>query len=270
MWAAGCCRLLEIGNASRAAPVSGPRDPVAGQGAAMPHIEDVLLWAIAQKGDRYVFGAEVAGKAADSGTWDCSELVEWSCGKAGVTPRVLDGAFNQWSQCRNAGALISVGAGMATRGALLFVGDGTGSGRDAITHVAFSLGDGTTIEARGSKWGVGCWPSANRFDFAATIPGVDYGGATAPQSARSTTDLMEDFDMAHIVKRAGDATGKVYLIDAGRRMWLDTPDAVSKAVAALGPTVRYEAKDAAGNVHPLEWDTAIVNLYPPMRPDLDN
>jgi cell wall-associated NlpC family hydrolase len=67
-----------------------------------------------------------------------------------------------------------VNEAMHTRGALLFVGDGQGVGRDAITHVAWSLGDGTTIEARGKAWGVGCWPSANRFDFAALVPGVDY------------------------------------------------------------------------------------------------
>jgi cell wall-associated NlpC family hydrolase len=230
----------------------------------MPHIEDVLLWAIAQKGDKYVFGVEVSAAAADAINWDCSELVEWSCAKAGVTPRVLDGAFNQWAQCKKARSLISIKDGMATRGALLFVGDGIGTGRDAITHVAFSLGDGTTVEARGAKWGVGCWRSARRFDFAATIPGVDYGFAGAAKPP-----LREDIDMAHIVKRAGDGTGKVYLIDAGRRVWLDTPDAVEKAVAALGPTVRFAAKDEAGNVHALEWDTAIVDLYPPMRPDLD-
>lgn len=146
----------------------------------MTHIEDVLLWAIAQKGDRYVFGAEVAATAADGAAWDCSELVEWASHKAGVQPRVPDGAFNQWAACRQAGTMIGVVEGINTRGALLFVGDGTGSGRDAITHVAFSLGDGTTIEARGSKWGVGCWTAVNRFDFAARLPGLDHGAGHAP------------------------------------------------------------------------------------------
>jgi cell wall-associated NlpC family hydrolase len=146
----------------------------------MPHVEDVLLWAVAQKGDRYVFGAEVDGNAADGSAWDCSELVEWSCRRAGVQPSVPDGAFNQWAAATKAGTLISVAEGLNTRGALLFVGDGTGAGRDAITHVAFSLGDGTTIEARGKKWGVGCWAAANRFNFAARLPGVDYGPGHRP------------------------------------------------------------------------------------------
>jgi cell wall-associated NlpC family hydrolase len=146
----------------------------------MTHIEDVLLCALAQKGDRYVFGAEVPLTAQDASAWDCSELVEWACGRAGVSPKVLDGAFNQWAQINAKGGLTSVAEGINTRGALLFVGSGKGVGREAITHVAFSLGDGTTIEARGKKWGVGCWPAANRFDFAGRIPGVDYGGGHAP------------------------------------------------------------------------------------------
>jgi hypothetical protein len=109
-----------------------------------------------------------------------SELVQWSCGKAGVAPAVPDGAFNQWSQIKQANGLISVRDGINTRGALLFAGDGTGSGRDAIFHVAFSLGDGTTIEARGKKWGVGCWASVGRFDFAGRIGGIDYSKGVQP------------------------------------------------------------------------------------------
>lgn len=140
----------------------------------MPHIEDVLLFAIAQKGDRYIFGAEAKASDPNPGAFDCSELVEWSCARAKVSPTMPDGAYNQRQHCRNAGLGIPLGQGLRTRGALLFVGDGVGTGRDAITHVAWSLGDGTTIEARGSKWGVGTWPSTNRFDFAALIPGVDY------------------------------------------------------------------------------------------------
>jgi cell wall-associated NlpC family hydrolase len=141
----------------------------------MATIEDVLLWAIAQEGDRYVFGAEVSDRADDASEWDCSELVQWACAKADVVPEVPDGAYYQWKAVKMKGNLMPVTEGLRTRGALLFVGDGTGVGREAITHVAFSLGDGTTIEARGSKWGVGTWASVNRFDFAGTIPGVDYG-----------------------------------------------------------------------------------------------
>lgn len=134
------------------------------------NIEDALLFSIAQKGKRYVFGAEGRTDA-----YDCSELVEQSCLDAGIRPVVPDGAYYQWRHCTKHKRRISVAEGIRTRGALLFVGDGTGTGRDAITHVAWSLGDGTTIEARGKAWGVGVFPSAGRFDYAGLIPGAAYG-----------------------------------------------------------------------------------------------
>lgn len=162
-------------------------------------IEVPLAYSLSQQGDRYVFGVEVPLSANDSPAWDCSELVEWSCGKAGVRPKVLDGAFNQWTQCKAAGLLIPVARGMATRGALLFVGDGTGSGRNAITHVAWSLGNGLTIEARGKRWGVGCWPSAGRFDFAGLVPGCDYENPGTPLDPEDYDDMpLTDADKGWI------------------------------------------------------------------------
>lgn len=156
----------------------------------MPHIEDVLLWSLAQEGDRYLFGAEANIADADPDAFDCSELVQWSCARAGVIPTVPDGAYNQWQHTK--ALSIPVDAGIRRRGSLLFVGDGTGAGRDAITHVAWSLGDGTTIEARGSRWGVGTWPAASRFDFAALVPGVDY---STRQPLPPEADMQEaDFE----------------------------------------------------------------------------
>lgn len=158
----------------------------------MVHIEDVLLHSLTQDGDRYVFGAEVPPSAPDSDEWDCSELVQWSCARAGVVPQVPDGAYYQWQHCNKSRLNIPLERGLTTRGALLFVGDGTGVGRDAITHVAWSLGDGTTIEARGSRWGVGSWPSANRFDFAGLLPGVDYSPRQPLPSEDDDMALSED------------------------------------------------------------------------------
>lgn len=141
----------------------------------MTKAEDIVRHALAQKGDRYVFGAEVSPLDPDPERFDCSELVEWACARAGLSPRMPDGAFNQWKHCRDHKLNVGVGRALATRGALLFVGDGTGVGREAITHVAFSLGNGTTIEARGSKWGVGTWAGQGRFQWGCLIPGVSYG-----------------------------------------------------------------------------------------------
>jgi cell wall-associated NlpC family hydrolase len=125
-----------------------------------------------QSGDRYVFGAEQ--KDMSGRVWDCSELVEVVCRSAGVRPTVPDGAYYQWKHCQS----ISVSRAAGIPGALLFFGDGTGVGRNAITHVAFSRGNGTTIEARSTRYGVGSFPIAGRpFRWAGLIPGVDYSNA---------------------------------------------------------------------------------------------
>jgi len=127
-----------------------------------------------QAGDRYVFGAEARPSDPNPSRWDCSELIEWTCARTGVRPAVPDGAFNQWKHCSR----ITIAQAAGIPGALLFAGDGTGSGRNAIVHVAFSRGNGTTIEARGAKYGVGSWPIHGRtFRYAGLIPGVDYSHA---------------------------------------------------------------------------------------------
>lgn len=133
------------------------------------NVEEFLCNCLAQKGDRYVFGAEVPLTAMDGSQWDCSELTQFASG--GLLP---DGAYNQWIATKKAGTTMTVATAMRTRGALLFHGDGTGTGRDAITHVAVSLGDGTTIEARGRLWGVGTWAAAGRFQFAGKVPKLNY------------------------------------------------------------------------------------------------
>ncbi len=125
---------------------------------------------LTQRGDRYVFGAEARPSNPNPSLWDCSELTEWSAARLGVT--IPDGAYNQWRHCRR----ISVAQAAKTPGALLFIGDGTGTGRGAITHVAGSLGTGnSTIEARGSAFGVGSWQINGRgFRYGGLIPGISY------------------------------------------------------------------------------------------------
>lgn len=160
----------------------------------MIYAQDIAQWAIAQSGKPYVFGAEAAPTNLDPKALDCSELVEWSCARAGVQPTVPDGAVNQYSHVQHHGLLIPVKQAAVTKMSLLFSGPGFAhgaKGRDAIHHVAFSLGNGTTIEARGHAWGVGTWQIGTRFTFAGLIPGVDYTTPRAPLPAPpSEEDLM--------------------------------------------------------------------------------
>lgn len=186
-------------------------------------VENVLLWAIAQKGDRYVFGAEANASDPDPDLWDCSELIEWACARAGVSPRVPDGAFNQWRSSKDRGLLIPVEQGVRTRGAALWVGDGVGTGRGAITHVALSLGDGRTIEARGSKWGVGSWPAAHRFDFAGLFPGVDYTPAPPPFPVPEEPDMAAQQPLVLVVchdDSIGELKGAWFKTNGVERAWV--------------------------------------------------
>ena len=45
-------------------------------------------------------------------------------------------------------------------------------GTGAAHHVAISLGNGKTIEAKGHAYGVGVFDAGNRFNYAGMIPGM--------------------------------------------------------------------------------------------------
>jgi cell wall-associated NlpC family hydrolase len=152
----------------------------------MPTGQQLAFVALTQRGDRYVFGAETRPTNPNPSAWDCSELVEWSCARLGV--KIPDGAYNQWKHCRR----ISVAQAIKTPGALLFVGDGTGTGRNAITHVAISLGDGTTIEARSARFGVGSWTAYNRgFRYGGLVPGISYTVKRPPVTPLPTQPAVD-------------------------------------------------------------------------------
>lgn len=143
-------------------PVTAPRGSAA---------EYFVREALAQAGDRYVFGAEARGDDPNPTAFDCSELVQWSAHQAGV--EMPDGSWLQYQQLQQQGGAVSVDQALHTRGALLFYFSSppTGSGRPAESHVAISLGDGRTIEARNSRDGVGVFTANTvRFNYAAVIP----------------------------------------------------------------------------------------------------
>lgn len=140
----------------------------------MADLDDFVAIALTQRGDPYVFGAEADFNDPNPRRFDCSELVEWAAARCGV--RFVDGAQNQRDACRRANRLISVDKARHTRGALLFRID-EGPSND---HVAISLGDGKTIEARGRAYGVNVFSSTGRsWTHGGLIPGLGTGGGTA-------------------------------------------------------------------------------------------
>jgi cell wall-associated NlpC family hydrolase len=155
-----------------------------GGGAAAPAAggatEAFVQAALAQVGDRYVFGHNVQLDDPDPRAFDCSELVEWAAHRAGV--QIQDGTWNQYLQLQGENALIDVEEAIRTRGALLFHFSSTptaGGGRPRQAHVAISLGDGRIVEAANPGRGVVISPAdPDRFNHAAVIPAL--GTATPP------------------------------------------------------------------------------------------
>ncbi len=154
----------------------------------MVNVETVVQLALAQKGDQYVPNAQNDPANPDPTQWDCSELVRWACARAGVQPTMPDGSWIQQRWCKSNGGLLTVEQAMATRGALLFNHrDAAGNPVDPgatcppKAHVAISLGDGTTIEAMGTAYGVKIGQAnTSRFTAGGLIPGCVYGAAPAP------------------------------------------------------------------------------------------
>lgn len=133
----------------------------------MATIDDFVAIALTQQGDPYLFGAEASFEDPDPPRFDCSELVQWAAARCGV--RFVDGAQNQRNACQGAGTTLDVDEGIRTRGALLFRID-EGPGND---HVAVSLGDGKTIEARGAAYGVNVFPATGRgWTHSGLVPGL--------------------------------------------------------------------------------------------------
>ncbi len=154
----------------------------------MVDVEAVVQLALAQQGDRYVYGAEANPSDSNPSAFDCSELVEWACRRAGVQPTMPDGSWIQQRWCVNNGTMLSIEQAIGTRGALLFkhrdaAGNPVDPGAECPpkAHVAISLGDGHTIEAMGTKYGVLMASALNRdWTAGALIPGCSYGSSPQP------------------------------------------------------------------------------------------
>ncbi len=143
----------------------------------MTPVETIVQFMLSQDGDRYVFGAEASPSDSDPTAFDCSELVQWGCARAGVQPTMPDGSWIQARHCKNEGTLIPVEQAIKVRGALLFKfrTDPFSGSRPPGAHVAMSLGNGQTIEARSTYYGVGMFSAYGRgWTHAALVPGANY------------------------------------------------------------------------------------------------
>ena len=194
-----------------------------------------LVAAQAQAGDRYVFGAETSSSDTDPDAFDCSELVQWAAQKAGVD--VVDGASNQYLTLKEKGMLVPVEQARSIPGALLFSFSSEpqpGGGRPSTAHVAISLGNGNTIEARGRAYGVGEFAVGRRFDYAAVIPGLTEGGAPTP----GTAAVAPSYDVI-------DTGSSPWEVDQDEDGLVDGAEAVAGTKADTADTDRDGISDSA-------------------------
>jgi len=137
--------------------------------------QQFVTTALEQNGKPYVWGSSASPTDPNPVSFDCSELTKWAAARSGVT--IPDGAAHQYVWLKSQGATMSVQQALHTPGALLFhfasePQPGLG-GEPPVAHVAISLGNGKTIEARGKDYGVGIFDATpDRFNYAGMIPGM--------------------------------------------------------------------------------------------------
>jgi cell wall-associated NlpC family hydrolase len=183
------------------APTPDLAAPVDDPGAAAPTdgVRAFLDAALEQTGDPYIWASEAAADDVDPDAFDCSELTQWAASRVGV--ELPDGSWLQYLDLKERGAVIPVDQAIDTPGALLFHFDReptAGGGRPSTAHVAISMGDGTTIEARGTRYGVGSWEAGDRFDFAAVIPELSQATAMPATTAAAPGTALGMASLAHL------------------------------------------------------------------------
>lgn len=171
-----------------------PTVPVGTTETAVPSggtLADAFVdFARAQAGDAYEYGTDVSLTDADPDTFDCSELTQWAAAQVGVT--IGEASYLQYLELKDAGQTMTVEEALQTKGALLFYFSEeptAGGDRPSQAHVAISLGDGRTIEAKGESYGVNEFPGAGRFNYAGTIPELS---AELSATSAGTTALAVD------------------------------------------------------------------------------
>ncbi len=210
------------------APTADAHDPTADP--AHNSTQAFLDAALAQTGDSYIWGAEASATDANPKAFDCSELAQWAASRVGIN--LPDGTWLQYLQLKEAGAVIPVDQAIHTPGALLFnfsTEPTDGGGRPSEAHVAISLGNGKTIEARGTRYGVGSWDAGHRFDFAAVLPGLS-GDATVPDDVGGAGSDHPGLGPAeappgeHLVDSDGDGIPDAYEMATGTNPLLADSD----------------------------------------------
>jgi len=149
----------------------------------MLQADDVIRLADDHRGEVYFFGARAPLDSAGwKGPWDCAEFVSWvafqttglvlGCVDNERNPSLANPYSGAWARdAAQSPRPIGIGQARATPAAVLVRKPGT----NGIGHVAFSRGDGSTIEAHSAARGVtNDRVDGRRWDLAMLLPLVDY------------------------------------------------------------------------------------------------
>ena len=260
------------GNSFEAVPSAAAGHHSTPQSFHGPRIVDSFVdTALDQTGDRYVFGADVHENDPNPSAFDCAELVRWSAHRNGID--LPAGSWLQFLDLKRHGLLIPVGRGIDTRGALLFSFSSEpepGAPRPYHSHVAISLGNGHTIEARGRAYGVGSFDATTtRFDYAALLPGAqastgmpetgpDTAVEAAPAPLLDTDDAPDPPDILPV--RADWHTAvDPFVVDS-------SPQGLADSLELLYGDVDLAPDSGAGAVDPLDLAVAAVLDSVPITP----
>jgi cell wall-associated NlpC family hydrolase len=136
----------------------------------MGNIHDAVNFALAQQGKPY----KAYGARFGPNYYDCSGLMKASCDAAHIiTPSSATNSSGFYNWAKAAGTLISADQAIHTYGAMLVRGGSYGYG--PVGHIAFSLGDGRTMEAMGRRWGCLIGNAyGRRWGTSMIVPGADY------------------------------------------------------------------------------------------------
>ena len=139
--------------------------------------------ALKAQGDTYEYGTARDLSNPDPDRFDCSGLVVWAAKQSGYEAPGFGNtnADGLLSYAEKTGGALSPEDAKKKKGALLFRKDGDAPAH----HVAISLGDGTTMEAKGTKEGVGIFPERNTWNFGGELPGM-FAATGDPESHEPT------------------------------------------------------------------------------------
>jgi Putative peptidoglycan binding domain len=173
---------------------------------------DIIAVATPHLGERYHLGARAPlTNPAHKGPWDCAEFASWCAyrtygivfGCFGQNPATADPYSGKWfDDAVAAGTLTSVSSALGTAGAFLL--RKPGDFNIGIGHVAISLGDGRTVEARSAQYGVLVAGGASHrpWTTGAHLPGVRYASGAQPPHAppSDVLQLMNPYMRGDVVK----------------------------------------------------------------------